>query len=49
LSTPTTAANCIAMPADVAEQVAAARGYVNVRPDYAWEDWQQHLAALEGN
>ena len=32
-------AECIAMPSDVAAQVAASRGYDDIRPEHAWEDW----------
>lgn len=33
-------AECIAVPRDVAAQVAKGRGYDDVRPEHAWEDWQ---------
>jgi hypothetical protein len=34
--------NCpsIAMPVDVAAKVAAERGYDDIDPERAWEDWQ---------
>lgn len=33
-------AECIAMPRDAAAAVAEARGYDDIRPEHAWEDWQ---------
>ena len=32
-------APCIAMPHDVAAKVAEERGYDDIRPENAWEDW----------
>ena len=31
---------CIAMPRDVAERVAEERGYDDIDPENAWEDWK---------
>ena len=33
-------AQCIAMPMDVAEKVAEDRGYADINPENAWEEWQ---------
>ena len=32
--------NCIAMPIDVAGKVAEERGYADIDPENAWEEWQ---------
>jgi len=39
-------AECIAMPRDVAAQVAEGRGYDDIRPEHAWEDWEAIRATL---
>ena len=31
---------CVAMPRDVAAQIAEGRGYDDIRPEHAWEDWK---------
>ena len=31
---------CIAMTADQAKQIEKTRGYVDLDPEYAWEQWQ---------
>lgn len=33
-------AECIAMPRYAAAEVAEKRGYDDIRPEHAWEDWQ---------
>jgi hypothetical protein len=34
-------AKCMAMPIDVAEKVVDERGYADIDPENAWEDWQR--------
>jgi hypothetical protein len=31
---------CMAMPFDVAEKVAKERGYADINPENAWDEWQ---------
>ena len=42
--------NCIAMPIDVAGKVAEERGYVDIDPENAWEEWQTvRIELADGN
>ena len=34
-------AECVAMPRDVAAEVAEKRGYDDIDPENAWEDWKR--------
>ncbi len=34
-------AACIAMPRDVREKLDESRGYQDIDPEYAWEQWQE--------
>jgi len=33
-------AECIAMPLDVRKQVDDSRGYLDIDPEHAWDEWQ---------
>ena len=38
----------IAMPVDVAAKAAAERGYDDIDPEHAWEEWQAVRPSLTG-
>lgn len=40
---------CMAMPLDVAEELAEERGYADIDPENAWDEWQSvRLELLKG-
>jgi len=39
-------AACVAMPRHAFEAVAAARGYDDINPELAWEEWQRIRVTL---
>ena len=43
------AATCIAMPADAHQAVVAERGYSDIDPENAWQEWQAFKAGLTDN
>lgn len=40
-------AECVMAPADVAAKVTQERGYDDIRPGHAWEDWNAIRPSLE--
>lgn len=39
-------AECIAMPRDARKKVDESRGYLDIDPERAWEEWQNARTAL---
>jgi len=39
---------CVMLPPSVASHIAAKRGYDDLNPEFAWEQWQQVRGQLTG-